>query len=111
MGKRMQLGEFCYGRSGDKGSDTNVGIWAKTDAGYQVLIKALTPAVVKKHFSKIAKGDVTRYELPKLRALNFIVGDSLDGGGSATLRTDAQGKTHANGLLLLEVDVPDDFTG
>jgi hypothetical protein len=111
MPRRVQLGEFCFARSGDKGTDTNVGIWTSTDAGYAILQKALTPARVKEHFKEICHGEVTRYDLPNLRALNFILGDALDGGGSASRRTDAQGKTHGGGLLLMEVEVPDDFAG
>ena len=111
MAKRVQLGEFCFARSGDKGTDTNVGIWTGTDAGYAILQKELTTARVKDHFKEICRGKVTRYDLPNLRALNFILGDSLDGGGSASRRTDAQGKTHGGGLLLMEVEVPDDFAG
>jgi hypothetical protein len=111
VSKTVQLATFALARSGDKGTDTNVGIWARSDAGYQVLKKELTEARVKDHFKEIAFGKVTRYELPNLRALNFILGDSLDGGGSASRRTDAQGKTHGGGLLLMEVEVPDDFAG
>ena len=111
MPKKVQLGEFCFARSGDKGTDTNVGIWTSSDAGYEILKTQLTPARVKDHFKQIAYGEVTRYDLPNLRALNFILGDSLDGGGSASRRTDAQGKTHGGGLLHMEVEVPDDFGG
>lgn len=111
MSKKVQLAEFCMARSGDKGTDSNIGIWTRTDAGYAVLQKELTPERVKEHFKEICFGKVTRYELPRLRALNFIMGDALDGGGSASRRTDAQGKTHGGGLLLLEVEVPDDFAG
>ena len=111
MARQVQLGDFCFARSGDKGTDTNVGIWARTDAGYAILRHELTPARVKDHFKEICAGEVTRYDLPNLRALNFILGDSLDGGGSASRRTDAQGKTHGGGLLLMEVEVPDDFAG
>jgi hypothetical protein len=111
VSKTVQLSSFCFARSGDKGTDTNVGIWTATDAGYAVIKNALTPARVKEHFKEIAFGEVTRYELPNLRALNFILGDSLDGGGSASRRTDAQGKTHGGGLLHMEVEVPDDFGG
>jgi hypothetical protein len=64
---------------------------------------ALTADVVKAHFADMCRGDVLRYELPKLRALNFILRDALDGGASASLRTDAQGKTYGNGMLLLEI--------
>ena len=111
MAKTVQLGEFCMARSGDKGTDTNVGIWTTTDAGYEVLKTQVTTARVKDHFKEIAFGEVVRYEMPNLKALNFILGDSLDGGGSASRRTDAQGKTHGGGLLHMEVEVPDDFGG
>ena len=72
-------------------------------------MRALTPAVVKRHFASICKGEVERYELPNLQALNFILRDSLGGGGSASLKTDAQGKTHGLGILYLEVEVPPGF--
>lgn len=101
---RVRLSDIAMARSGDKGADSNVGVWARTDDDYELLRRTLTPEVVKEHFRHVCHGEVTRYELPKLRALNFILGDSLDGGGSASLRTDAQGKTFGNGLLLLEVE-------
>ena len=111
MAKTVQLGTFAMARSGDKGTDSNIGIWTRTDAGYEVLKRELTEDRVKNHFKNICFGKVTRYEMPNLRALNFIMGDALDGGGSASRRTDAQGKTHGGGLLLMEVEVPDDFAG
>jgi hypothetical protein len=109
MSKTVRLDEIAYGRSGDKGDDSNVGIWARTPAGYDVIARELTPERVKAHFAGIMTGEVTRYELPKLRALNFILGHSLAGGGSGSVRTDAQGKAHARGLLYMQIDVPDDF--
>lgn len=109
MSKKVRLDEIAYGRSGDKGDDSNVGIWARTEAGYQVIERELTPERVRAHFDGIMTGDVVRYELPKLRALNFLLGHSLAGGGSGSVRTDAQGKAHARGLLYIEIDVPDDF--
>ena len=99
----MRIGDIAMARSGDKGADANVGVWARTDEDYAVLCQHLTTDVVKAHFADMCKGDVLRYELPKLRALNFILRDALDGGASASLRTDAQGKTYGNGLLLLEI--------
>ena len=69
----------------------------------------LTPERVKQHFKDICLGDVVRYEAPNLMALNFILHDSLGGGGSESLKTDAQGKTHGLGILYMEVEVPDDF--
>lgn len=106
--KRIKLGDIAYARSGDKGDASNVGIVAYDDAGYAFLREVLTPERVKAHFHEICRGDVERYELPNLRALNFILHDSLGGGGSESLKTDAQGKTHGLGLLYLQLDVPDD---
>jgi hypothetical protein len=105
MTRTVRLGDIAMARSGDKGADANVGIWTRTDEDYELIRANLTAEVVKAHFVHVCKGDVVRYELPKLRALNFILGDALDGGGSASLRTDAQGKTYGNGLLLLELEV------
>jgi len=99
----MRVGDIAMARSGDKGADSNVGVWARTDEDYAVLCRVLTPERVKEHFAAVCNGDVLRFELPKLRALNFILRDALDGGASASLRTDAQGKTYGNGLLLLEI--------
>jgi hypothetical protein len=103
--RRRKLGDIAYARSGDKGDGSNVGIWAKTPADYELLRRLLTPARVKEHFRAICKGDVVRYEAPNLLALDFILRDSLGGGGSESLKTDAQGKTH--GLALLEMEVDD----
>ena len=99
----VRVGDIAMARSGDKGGDANVGVWARTDADYETLRAGLTAEVVKAHFAEVCHGEVLRYELPKLRALNFILRDALDGGASASLRTDAQGKTYGNGLLLLEI--------
>lgn len=107
MGRKVALREFASARSGDKGADANVGVWVRSDVAYQVLVDALTTDVVKRHFASYCHGDVRRYELPNLRALNFILSDALDGGGAASLRTDAQGKTLGLGMLAIEVDVPD----
>ena len=101
---KVKLSDLCYARSGDKGDGSNVGIWAKTPADYELLRRWLTPARVKAHFHAICKGEVVRYEAPNLLALNFILRDSLGGGGSESLKTDAQGKTHGLALLELEVE-------
>jgi hypothetical protein len=111
MARTVRLDEIAYARSGDKGDDANIGVWAKTDAGYEIIRDALTPERVKQHFAAVCEGKVTRYDLPNLRALNFIIGNSLAGGGSGSMRTDAQGKVFGRGLLYMDVEVPDDFTG
>ncbi|MEQ8690482.1 MAG: hypothetical protein RIC89_06550 [Pseudomonadales bacterium] len=101
------LADIAVARSGDKGDGSNVGVMAKTPELYQFLEAALTPAVVKAFFKDICFGEVRRYELPNLQSLNFILEDSLGGGGTEALITDAQGKVHGLGLLHLELDVPD----
>lgn len=107
--KRIKLAEIAHARSGDKGDASNAGLIAYTREGYEWLRQNLTPARIKQHFSGIAHGEVERYEAPNLLALNFILHDSLGGGGSESLKTDAQGKTHGLGLLQMEIDVPDDL--
>ncbi|MGH9869094.1 MAG: AtuA-related protein [Candidatus Polarisedimenticolia bacterium] len=105
----MPLYRLAHARSGDKGDGSNVGLIAYDDRGFEILRREVTAERVKKHFGDIVRGDVDRYEVPNLRALNFILHDSLGGGGSASLRTDAQGKSHGMGLLMMEVHVPDDY--
>lgn len=108
--RKIRLYEMAHARSGDKGDGSNVGLIAYDDRGYEILKREVTPARVKAHFGPVVRGEVDRYEVPNLKALNFILHDALGGGGSASLRTDAQGKTHGMGLLLMEVEVPDDYT-
>lgn len=106
---KVPLSKIAYARSGDKGEGSNVGVVAYRPEGYEVIKAELTPERVKQHFKDICLGDVIRYEAPNLMALNFILHDSLGGGGSESLKTDAQGKTHGLGILYMEVEVPDDF--
>jgi hypothetical protein len=107
--KRVPLYAMAHARSGDKGDGSNVGVLAYDDRGYEILKAWLTPDRVKAHFGEIVKGRVDRYDLPNLRGLNFILHDSLGGGGSASLKTDAQGKTHGMALLRMLVEVNDDY--
>jgi len=107
--KRIQLREIAHARSGDKGDSSNVGLIANNDAAYELILQQVTPEAVKEHFKSIVNGDVVRYEMPNLRCLNFILHDSLGGGGSESLKNDAQGKTHGQAMLLMEIEVPDEF--
>ncbi len=106
---KIALSELAYARSGDKGDGSNVGVVAYNREIYELLRERLTSERVKKHFHEICFGKVDRYEAPNLLALNFILHDSLGGGGSESLKTDAQGKTHGLGMLFMEIDVPDDL--
>ena len=106
---KIPLYTFCHARSGDKGGDTNVGLISYYEEGYEFIKNLVTAERVKAHFGSVVKGEVIRYELPNLWALNFILKDSLSGGGSESLQNDAQGKTHGQGLLYMEIDVPDTF--
>ncbi|HJW43018.1 MAG TPA: hypothetical protein VJ463_01065 [Geothrix sp.] len=103
---KIRLEDIAHARSGDKGDGSNVGVIAYTEAGYQLLREALTIERVKDHFSTICKGGVERFEVPNLKAINFILHDSLGGGGSESVKTDAQGKTHGQALLRMELDLP-----
>ena len=106
---KVALSKIAFARSGDKGDGSNVGVVAYSPEGYEVIKEQLTTDRVKEHFKEICFGKVVRYEAPNLNALNFILHDSLSGGGSESLKTDAQGKTHGLGILYMEIEVPDGF--
>lgn len=103
---KVQLLQIAHARSGDKGDAANVGVIAREERFYPVIRKALTKAVVKKHFKGICLGAVERYELPNLWALNFVLHNTLGGGGTVSLKHDAQGKTLSSAMLRLMIDVP-----
>ena len=102
---KIKLIDIAHGRSGDKGDAANIGIIAYDDKGYEIINKHLTAEKVKKHFSGICKGNVDRYELPNIRALNFMLHNTLGGGGTVSLKHDAQGKTLAAALLRMEFEI------
>ena len=104
---RIKLIDIAHGRSGDKGDAANIGIIAYDDKGYEIIKNHLTAEKVKEHFTGICKGNVDRYELPNIRALNFMLHNTLGGGGTVSLKHDAQGKTLAAALLRIELDIPD----
>lgn len=105
---RIQLIKLAHARSGDKGDTANVGLIALRDEYYPLLVREVTAARVGEHFKGICHGDVERFELPNLSALNFLLHESLGGGGTLSLMTDAQGKTFSTALLRMTIDVPDD---
>lgn len=105
---KVQLIKLAHARSGDKGDTANVGLIALRDEFYPILVREVTADRVKKHFTGICKGEVERFELPNLGALNFLLHESLGGGGTLSLMTDAQGKTFSTALLRMEIDVADD---
>jgi hypothetical protein len=102
---RVKLLEIAHARSGDKGDASNIGLIALKPEYYPILVQHVTAPRVKEHFRELCQGEVTRYELPNLHALNFVLQKSLDGGGTVSLRTDAQGKTFSAALLRMEVDI------
>lgn len=106
--KMVQLVHLAHARSGDKGDTANVGVIAYDEDHYELLKEQLTAQAVKAHFGSMVKGDVERFELPNLGALNFLLHGSLGGGGTMSLMNDAQGKVFSTGLLRMEVEVPDD---
>ena len=106
---KVQLMDLACTRSGDKGDSSNIGVVFEYEDVYKWALENLTENKVKEHLNGIAVKEVVRYELPNLLALNFIIKGSLEGGGSDSLLHDAQGKTHGQLLLLLEMDVPESF--
>ena len=106
---QIELKKIAYARSGDKGIHSNVGICFKNKKLYAWAKSHLTESIIKNYYKSIVQGDVTRYELDNLLSLNFILKDSLGGGGSETLQNDAQGKTYAQLLLMMEVSIPENI--
>jgi hypothetical protein len=106
---RVKLVRIAHARSGDKGDTSNVGLIALKPEYYPLLAEKVTAERVKEHFAGICLGKVQRFELPNLGALNFLLHESLDGGGTLSLKADAQGKTYRAALLRMEIDVPDEF--
>lgn len=105
---QVELLKLAHARSGDKGDTANVGLIALREEYYPLLVREVTPERVKEHFKGICRGRVERFELPNLRALNFLLHESLGGGGTLSLMTDAQGKTLSYALLRMKIEVPDD---
>ena len=105
---RVRLRDIAHARSGDKGDTANVGIIAFKEEWYPILKKYLTVDRVEHHFEGIALGGVERFELPNLWALNFLLHNALGGGGTVSLKVDAQGKTLGSAILRMELDVDAD---
>ena len=108
---KVELTKLAHARSGDKGDTANVGLIALQEGAYPILVREVTGERVKSHFGEIVKGDVERFELPNLGALNFLLHGALGGGGTLSLMTDAQGKTFSTALLRMHVDITDEEAG
>jgi hypothetical protein len=107
---RVRLVDICHARSGDKGDTGNVGLIARKPEYYPIILKYVTPEAVKRHFEGICLGRVERYELPNLLALNFLLHESLGGGGTVSLKNDAQGKTLSGAMLRMTIEVEEPIT-
>ena len=104
---KVKLGKIAHARSGDKGSSSNAGLIFYSEEVYEWAKIHISADAVKKHFKGIVKGKIERYDMDNILALNFILGNSLGGGGRESLLNDAQGKTHGQALLIMEVDLPE----
>jgi hypothetical protein len=104
---KLPLHRIAHTRSGDKGDTCNIGVIANEERFYPVLVQQVTPERVAAHFGRLVRGPVERFELPNLGALNFLLHGALGGGGTVSLRTDAQGKTFGAALLSLEIELPE----
>lgn len=105
---KVRLLDIAHARSGDKGDTANVGVIALRNEWYPILVRHVTRERVAEHFANVITGSVERFELPNLFALNFLLHGALGGGGTITLRTDAQAKVYSSALLRMVIDVPDD---
>jgi len=105
---KIELLKLAHARSGDKGDTANVGVIALRDEFYPLLVREVTEERVKEHFGSMVKGAVERFELPNLKALNFLLHESLGGGGTLSLMTDAQGKTFSTALLRMKIEIADE---
>ena len=105
-GVAVRLADIAHARSGDKGDTANVGVIALRPEWYELIARHLTLERVGTHFSGVIDGPVERFELPNLLALNFLLHGALDGGGTLSLKTDAQGKVYSTALLRMVLDVP-----
>ena len=101
---KIRLKDICHGRSGDKGDAANIGLIAYNKEDYELIKKEVTAEKVKKFFTGICKGEVERFEMPNINALNFVLHDTLGGGVTVSLKLDAQGKTLASALLRMEIE-------
>ncbi|MEW5915988.1 MAG: hypothetical protein AB1762_06270 [Gemmatimonadota bacterium] len=105
---KVPLLRLAHARSGDKGDTANVGVIALRPEWYPLLARELTVQRVTNHFSGMITGSVERFELPNLKALNFLLHGALNGGGTLSLKTDAQGKVYSTAMLRMVLDIPDD---
>jgi len=103
---KIQLREIAHARSGDKGDIANIGLIALKPEHYPTLVREVTAERVKQHFAGVCLGSVERYEIPNLNALNFVLHQALDGGGTIALKTDSQAKTYGSALLRMQIDLP-----
>ncbi len=102
---KQPLGMIAHTRSGDKGDTSNIGVIAFNAEYYPVILREVTPERVKQFFGELVKGDVERFELPNLGAINLLLHEALGGGGTLSLRIDAQGKTYGAALLRMEIEI------
>ena len=107
---KVQLLQIAHARSGDKGDTGNVGVIARKPEYFPIIKKYLTTEAVKKHFEGICFGKVERFEMPNLYALNFLLHNSLGGGGTVSLKNDAQGKTLSSAILRMEIEISENIS-
>src|ERR1700680_1059708 len=109
MSREVQLADFARARSGDKGDLANIALFAPDDAVYAALLREVTAERVRAHFGRFVRGEVERFEVPNLRALNFVLHEALDGGAARSLRSDPLGKSYGSLLLRMEIDIDDNL--
>ena len=109
--KRIKLREVAHARSGEKGNATNVSVIAFDEKDYPMLRDQVTVERVTRLYGAVTKGRISRYEVPSIGALNFVLNDVLEGGRSRTLAFDESGKALSSLMLTMDVEVPDSYVG
>ena len=102
----MKLREIAHSRTGDKGNTSNISVIAYDARHYPLLLEQVTASRVKAYFAGVVEGEVVRYELPRISALNFVMSQTLGGGVTRSLALDAHGKSLSSALLDLEIEAP-----
>jgi hypothetical protein len=107
--RKVQLREVAHARSGDKANLVNIGVIANKSEDYQLILETVTTEKVKEHFGWYVEGEVVRYEMPNIKAVNFVLHKALNGGAANSLRSDTLGKCFASALLRMEIEVDENI--
>ncbi|WP_436348968.1 AtuA-related protein [Natronorubrum sp. FCH18a] len=110
MSKKIKVKEIAFGRSGDKGDVSNDYVIPYRESDYELLLEKLTVSKVEEAYDELVKGEIKRYEVPGIKAINYVMHEALGGGGTQSLNIDSMGKSRAGVLVDIEIEVPDEYS-